>query len=117
MNLQCFNPQFFMASRVGDAALEADYGPFARRFTQQMNIIIDAMRALSVAVPQGQMLPGDRLALDRLQELAQNMDQSGTADHKVAVLSTAEVDDLIWRLRAASPRRTRITRQDPSAAQ
>jgi hypothetical protein len=109
MSLHCFNPQFFIASRVGDAALEGGSGAFTRRFAQQMQIIIDAMRALSVAVPLGQMLPGDRLALDRLQELAQSMDQSGIRDNKVAALTTAEVDDLIGRLR-------RLRRDDPESA-
>jgi hypothetical protein len=46
----------------------------------------------------GQMLPGDRLALDRLQRLAQTMDQIGIGDNEVIGLSTEEVDDLIKRL-------------------
>jgi hypothetical protein len=110
VNLRCFNPQFFISSRVGDAALEADCGAFTRRFAQDMHTVVDAVRALSVAVPLAEMLPADRLALDRLQGLAQRMDQTGTGDNNVAALSTAEVDDLISRLR-------RLRRDDPDSAE
>jgi hypothetical protein len=99
LSLRCFNPQFFIASRVGDAALEADYGAFTKSFPREMQIVIDALRALSAAVPLEQILPGDRLALDRLQQLAQRMDHTATGDNEVSALGTAEVDDLIRRLR------------------
>jgi hypothetical protein len=109
MSLHCFNPQFFICSRVGDAALEADDGALTRRFPQEIHIIIDAIRAVAAAVPLGYLLPGDRLALDRLQGLSQEMIPAGTGDDQVAALSTAEVDDLIERLR-------RLRREDPDAA-
>jgi hypothetical protein len=109
MNLHCFNPQFFICSRVGDAALEADYGEFTLRFPRNLHIVIDALRVLSAAVPLGHLLPGDRLALDRLQGLWQTMDRTGKGDNKVAAWSTAEVDDLIGRLR-------RLRRDDPESA-
>jgi hypothetical protein len=109
MSLSCFNPQFFICSRVGDAALEDDDGAFSRRFPQEMHIIIDAIRALSAAVPLGHLLPGDHFALDRLQWLSGRMDQTGISDKKVATLSTAEVDDLIGRLQ-------QLRRQDPESA-
>jgi hypothetical protein len=109
MSLRCFNPQFFIGSRVGDAALEGDDEAMARRFRQEMHIVIDAVRALSATVPLEQMLPGDRVALERLQGLAQEIDPSGTRDHEEAGLSTAEVDDLIRRLR-------RLRRDDPESA-
>jgi hypothetical protein len=109
MSLRCFNPQFFIGSRVGDTALEADYPAMTPRFRQEMHIVIDALRALSTALPLEQMLPGDRLALERLQGLAQETDRVAKGDHDVADLSTAEVDDLIGRLR-------RLRRDDPASA-
>ena len=104
MSLRCFNPQFFIGSRVGDAALETDYGA-----STKMLIVIDALRALSGAVALEHMLPGDRLALDRLQLLAQRMDQTRTRDNEAPLLGTAEVDDLIRRLR-------QLRRDDPELA-
>jgi hypothetical protein len=109
MSLHCFNPQFFICSRVGDAALEADRGGLTLKFPQEMNIVIDAVRALAAAVPLGHLLPGDRLALDRLQGLSQGMGQTGTGDDQTPALTTAEVDDLIARLR-------RLRREDPESA-
>jgi hypothetical protein len=109
MSLHCFNPQFFICSRVGDAALEADHGGFSLKFPREMHIVIDAVRALAAAVPLGHLLPGDRLALDRLQGLSQGMDRAGTGDDQTPALSTAEVDDLIGRLR-------RLRREDPESA-
>jgi hypothetical protein len=109
MSLRCFNPQFFIGSRVGDAALEAEHEAITRRSRQEMRIVIDALRALSAALPLEQMPPGDRLAVHRLQELAQEIDEAGTRDPEVACFTTAEVDDLIRRLR-------RLRRDDPESA-
>jgi hypothetical protein len=109
MSLHCFNPQFFICSRVGDAALEADRGTSTRRFPQEMHIVVDALRVLSAAVPLSQILPGDRLALDRLQGLAQRMDQTRTGGNEAAALSTTEVDEFIGRLR-------RVRGADPESA-
>ena len=77
MRLSCFNPQFFIGSRVGDAALEAAYGAVNRRSRREMQVVIDALRALSTALPREQMPRHDRLAMDRLQELAEEMDRGG----------------------------------------
>ena len=54
-----------------------------------MHIIIDAIRVLSAAIPLGHLLPGDHLALDRLQWLSRQMDPTGGGDQEVASLSTA----------------------------
>jgi hypothetical protein len=109
MSLRCFNPQFFIGSRVGDAALEADYGALARRSRQEVRIVVDALQALTAVAQLEHMPPSDRLAVDRLHWLAQELDRSGTGDHEGAVFSTAEVDDLIRRLR-------RIRSDDPESA-
>jgi hypothetical protein len=108
MSLHCFNPRLFICSRVGDAALEADDGTFTQRLRREMGVVIDAPRALSAAVPLGHLLPGDRLALDRLQALSQGLDQTGRGDNEAAAVSTAEVGDLIGRLR-------RLRRDDPES--
>jgi hypothetical protein len=74
-----------------------------------MHIVVDALRVLSAAVPLSQILPGDRLALDRLQGLAQRMDQTRTGGNEAAALSTTEVDEFIGRLR-------RLRGADPESA-
>jgi hypothetical protein len=111
LSLRCFNPQFFIASRVGDAALEAGSEQLRgrRRLDSQMRTVIEAMRVLCAAVATDGLPAVDRLALDRLNALGQGADwasQDGSGD---ASLTTAEVDDLIERLR-------RLRREDPDSA-
>jgi hypothetical protein len=109
MSLRCFNPQFFVASRVGDTALEVESRAAARRSRQEMGIVIDALRALSAALPLEEMPPGDRLAVDRLHGLAQGVDRCGPRDEEAVLFTTREVDDLIRRLR-------HLRRFDPESA-
>jgi hypothetical protein len=109
MRLSCFNPQFFLASKVGDTALEDESAAIIRRSRQEMQIVIDALRALAAALPTEQMPPGDRRAVDRLQGLAQQIDQAGRRGYEVASFSPAEVDELIRRLR-------RLRLDDPESA-
>jgi hypothetical protein len=108
MNLRCFNPQFFIASRVGDVALEREGGRRGGHRDPQLGVVIDAVRVLCAALPTDDLLPGDRLALDRLAELAQRAgaDRIGAGD---AWITTAEVDDLVRRLQ-------RLRQEDPAAA-
>jgi hypothetical protein len=110
MNLRCFNPQFYIASRVGNAALEQEMGWHARGRDDQVGIIIDALRVLCAAFPNEDLLPADRVALDRLKTLGAGADSRASNDGAAtAGLTTADVDDLIERLR-------RLRRQDPDAA-
>jgi hypothetical protein len=110
MNLRCFNPQFYIASRVGDAALDQEMAFRAVGRDDQMGIIIDALRVLCAAVPTEGLLPADRLALERLKALKVGADSPAGNDGAAgAALTTADVDDLIERLR-------RLRRQDPGAA-
>jgi hypothetical protein len=109
MSLRCFNPQFFIGSRVGDTALDTDHGAITRSSREEMHILVDAVRALSAAVPLEQMPPGDRVAVNRFQKLAQEMSKAGARDSEVASFSTVEVDELISRLR-------RLRRDDPESA-
>jgi hypothetical protein len=110
MDLRCFNPQFFIGSRVGDAALDTDEARRAGSYDRQLRIVIDAVRVLCAAVSADDLLPGDRLALDRLAELGQRADsvtpRDGTGE---AVLTTADVDDLIQKLQ-------RLRQEDPGSA-
>jgi hypothetical protein len=100
MNLRCFNPQFFLASKVGDEALEPDERRRARRLDHDLGILVDALRVLSGAVPVDHLPHADRLALDRLAALGRELD-SGRARHNQghATLSTADVADLIRKMR------------------
>jgi hypothetical protein len=109
MNLRCFNPQFFIASKFGDTALRADRTA-GDGYDRELGIVIDALRALCVAVPTDRLPPGDRLALERLEELGQGVRSVLDHDNGVdAALSTADVDDLIRKLR-------RLRQDDPRSA-
>jgi hypothetical protein len=110
MNLRCFNPQFYVASRVGDAALDQEIAVHARRRNDQMAVVVDALRVLCAAVPTEGLLPADRLALERLRALGEAVDPHARTDGAAdAGLTTADVDVLIERLR-------RLRRQDPDSA-
>jgi hypothetical protein len=108
MNVRCFNPQFFIASRVGDTALEQEDARWSI-LDHRLGVVIDALKALGAAVPADALLPGDRLALDRLEEL-ERVDspaaRDGAGDDSI---TAAEVDSLIRRLR-------RLRRDDPETA-
>lgn len=107
MNLRCFNPQFFVASKVGDLALEQDLKHSVRGYEQELRVVIEAVRALCGAVPHDALSPVDLLALDRLEALGQPADSSPSqGDRTDRSLTTADVDDLILklqRLREADP--------------
>ena len=110
MDLRCFNPQFFIGSKVGDVALEKDDARAATGPDQPLRVVIDAVRVLCAALPADGLLPGDRLALARLEELGQRVDAEATADDAAdAVLTSALVDNLIRRLQL-------LRRDDPRAA-
>jgi hypothetical protein len=108
MNLRCFNPQFFIASKVGDEALEGDEERRARKLDHDLGVLIDALRALCAAVPADQLLHEDRAALDRLEELGREVHSARAHDGHTR-LSTADVDDIIRRLRE-------LRRVDPESA-
>jgi hypothetical protein len=110
MNLRCFNPQFNIASRVGDAALDQELRLRARGRDDEMGIVIDALRVLCASVPTEGLLPADRLVLDRLQALGDGADSRPSNDGAAgAGLTSADVDAFVERLR-------RLRRQDPDAA-
>jgi hypothetical protein len=98
MNLRCFNPQFFIASKVSDEVLEGDEEHRARKLDHDLGILIDALRVLCAAVPVDQLLHEDRVALERLEELGREV-QSARAHEGHTGLSTADVDDIIKKLR------------------
>jgi hypothetical protein len=110
MNMRCFNPQFFIASKVGDEALQRDEASRARRFDHDLGIVVDGLRVLYGAVPIDQFVDADRLALDRVEELGRKL-ASGSARDETGHdgLSRADVDDLIRRL-------GQLRRDDPSSA-
>jgi hypothetical protein len=69
MNLRCFNPQFFIGSRVGDVALENDWEQQVRSYDYRLDVLIDAVKVLAAAVPADSLTPADQLALERLRAL------------------------------------------------
>jgi hypothetical protein len=99
LNLRCFNPQFFIASRVGDVALDTDSDHVRPGSVDSMTIVVEALRVLCRAVPTDGLSPLDQLALDRIDALGE----------RDARLTTADVDDLIQRLR-------NLRREDPESA-
>jgi hypothetical protein len=111
LNLRCFNPQFFIASRVGDAALEEESEQLRPgSLDARMRTVVDALRVLCAALPADGLLPADRLALDRLNALGQRADWDATRDGAGdALLTTDDVDDLLRRLR-------RLRHEDPELA-
>jgi hypothetical protein len=108
MNLRCFNPQFFVASKVGDEALDRDKGSRARKLDHDLGILVDALRVLCAGITADQLPCGDRVALDRLADLGRELDSARARDEHAA-LSTADVDDLIRKLR-------QLRDDDPRAA-
>ena len=110
VNLRCFNPQFFIASRLGDVALDQEVRLRTRSFDSQMGIVVKAMMVLSAAVPTDNVPPADRLALDQLRALGQGTDRGAPQGERGdAPLTTADVDELIQRLR-------RLRQEDPESA-
>lgn len=110
MNLRCFNPQFYIASRVGDSALERGDISRTAGYRRQLGIVIAAVKVLRAAVPADDLLPGDRLALDRFAKLAEPPESLTGRDWiSDATLTSANVDDLIRKLR-------RLRQDDPRSA-
>jgi hypothetical protein len=110
MNIRCFNPQFFLGSRVGDHALEGDWEQRASGFDHRLGVVIDALRVLCEAVRAEVLLPSDQVALDRLKALEASADRrltpEGSGD---ALLTPVNVDDLIQKLR-------QLRLEDPQSA-
>jgi hypothetical protein len=110
MNIQCFNPQFFIGFRVGDVALKDDWEHRARGYDHRLGVVIDALRVLSAAIRAEVLMPDDQVVLDRLNSLEANADRGltpgGSGD---ASLTRAGVDDLIHKLR-------QLRRADPVSA-
>jgi hypothetical protein len=68
MNLRCFNPQFFIGSRVGDAALENERALSARN-DRRLEVLIEAVKVLATTVPADRLTPADQLVLEQLRAL------------------------------------------------
>jgi hypothetical protein len=110
MNMRCFNPQFFIASRVGDAALEQDWEHSVRNHDHRLGVILDAVTVLCAAVPREGLQPAERLSLDRLEALAGSADPRETGETaEDTAFTAAEIDQLVLRL-------LRLRQEDPEAA-
>jgi hypothetical protein len=68
MNLRCFNPQFFIGSRVGDVALENERAQSARN-DRRLDVLIEAVKVLATSVPADSLTPADQLVLEQLRAL------------------------------------------------
>jgi hypothetical protein len=69
MNMRCFNPQFFIGSRVGDVAIENERAQAARIYDRRLDVLIEAVKVLAATVPSESLTPADQLALEQLRAL------------------------------------------------
>jgi hypothetical protein len=67
MSLRCFNPQFFIGSRVGDAALESEQK--VSSYEHRLEVLIEAVKVLAALVPADTLTTADQLALEKLRAL------------------------------------------------
>jgi hypothetical protein len=81
MNVRCFNPQFFIGSRVGDLALESEMGPSVRDYDYRLDVLIEAVKVLAAAVPADSLTPAGQLALQQIQALGPAL--SGDRPHPI----------------------------------
>jgi hypothetical protein len=84
MNVRCFNPQFFIGSRVGDAALESERK--ASSYEHRLEVLIEAVKVLAAAVPVDSMTPADQLVLEQLRALGRvPADERYTSPQRIAL--------------------------------
>jgi hypothetical protein len=69
MNVRCFNPQFFIGSRVGDVALDSEGGQSARDYDYRLDVLIEAVKVLAATIPAESLTPAGQLALQQVQAL------------------------------------------------
>jgi hypothetical protein len=69
MHFSCFNPQFYIGSRVGDSALDTEWAQSAGSYDHRVDVLIDAVKVLAAAVPADSLTPAEQLALERLKAL------------------------------------------------
>jgi hypothetical protein len=81
MNLRFLNPQFFIGSRVGDAALENELERQVKSYDHMLGVLLEAVKVLAAAVPVDSLTPADRLALERLKGLGPVATLSATPHH------------------------------------
>src|ERR1700716_3295598 len=65
-----YNPQFFVNSNPGDVAVENDVLREVGSYGLHMGMILDALRVDVSTLKIDDLLPADRRALDRLNDLA-----------------------------------------------
>jgi hypothetical protein len=107
-----YNPQFFINSNPGDVAVENDVLREVGSYGLQLGTIIDALRVVVSTLKIDDLLPADRRALDRLNDLADGVN-AAVARHRPSRdhgLTMAEVDNFAERL-------DRLRRHDPAAGQ
>jgi hypothetical protein len=106
-----FNPQFFINSNPGDAAVENDVLAEVGSYGKQLGTIIDALGVVLSKLADTDLLPADREALARFQDLAAGVD-AAVAKHRPGhqgALTTADTEVFVERL-------NRLRRQDPTSA-
>ena len=69
MNMRCFNPQFFIGSRVGDVAIENERAQAARIYDRRLDVLIEAVKVLAATVPAESLTPADQLVFEQLRAL------------------------------------------------
>jgi len=106
-----FNPQFFINSNNGDAAVENDVLSEVGSYGKQLGTIIAALNVVVAKAKLDHLSPSDRQALDRLRTLTRGVD-AVVARHRPSwdrPLTTTDVTDFLDRLGD-------LERDDPAAA-
>ena len=87
MNLRCFNPQFFIGSRVGDVAIENERAQAARIYDRRLDVLIEAVKVLAATVPAESLTPADQLVFEQLRALrpAPSGDQPYAVPRRMAI--------------------------------
>jgi hypothetical protein len=87
MNMRCFNPQFFIGSRVGDVAIENERAQAARIYDRRLDVLIEAVKVLAATVPAESLTPADQLVLEQLRALrpAPAGDQPQAVPRRIAI--------------------------------
>ncbi len=87
MNMRCFNPQFFIGSRVGDVAIENERAQAARIDDRRIDVLIEAVNVLAATVPAESLTPAEQLVLEQLRALrpAPSTDQAYVVPRRMAL--------------------------------
>jgi hypothetical protein len=87
MNIRCFNPQFFIGARVGDAAIEQERALSTGSYDRRLDVLIEAVKVLAANIPADNLTPADQLVMEQLRALrpAPSAEQSYPVPRRIAI--------------------------------